>query len=92
MNRMELPDLNTASAIALKALSFLAGEAAQMERFMALTGIDVDTLRREAAEPHMLASVLEYLAQDDSTLMTFAANAAVDPAVIAPALHVLQNA
>lgn len=92
MTSTALPDFATAQSIALKGLTFLAGESAQMQRFMTQTGIDVDTLRREAAEPYMLASVLEFLAQDDSTLLTFTANFALDAASIAPALHVLQNA
>ena len=92
MKRVTLPHLDTASAIALKALGFLAADSSQMQRFMALSGIDVDTLRSEADEPHILASVLDYLSQDDSLLMTFAANAGLDPGAIQPALHVLQNA
>lgn len=92
MDRVTLPSLDTASTIALSALTFLASDSTQMERFMGLTGMDVETLQSQAGEPHILASVLEHFAQDESLLLTFTANNNLDPATIAPALHVLQNA
>ena len=87
-----LPDLETASAIALTSLVFLTQEQERMERFMAATGITVDTLRREGDSPHILASVLDYLTRDESLLLVFAANTNTAPETLLPALHVLQNA
>ena len=92
MNRIILPDLEAASSIALTSLAFLAQDQDRLEQFMATTGIDVDTLRAEASEPHMMASVLEYLTQDESLLLVFTANSNTAPETLLPALHVLQNA
>ena len=92
MDRIPLPDLETASAIALTSLTFLAQDQQRLEQFMATTGIDVDTLRASASQPHMMASVLEYLTQDESLLLVFAANSNTAPQSLLPALHVLQNA
>ena len=87
-----LPDISTASEIALKSLTFLAEDEQRLRQFMARTGIDVDTLRRNAGEPYLLAAVLEYLTADESLLLVFAANSGIDPAMVLPALYVLQNA
>ena len=92
MDRIILPDLEAASSIALTSLAFLAQDQDRLEQFMATTGIDVDTLRAEASEPHMMASVLEYLTQDESLLLVFTANSNTAPETLLPALHVLQNA
>ena len=92
MDNISLPNLETASAIALTSLAFLAEDTIRLEQFLATTGIDVDTLRVNASEPHIMASVLDYLTRDESLLLVFAANSATSPEDLLPALHVLQNA
>ena len=70
----------TPEVIALQALGFLAGEPVRLERFLALTGIDVETLRRRAGEPELLAGVLDHVLGDESLLFLFCEAAGLDPA------------
>ena len=67
------------SAIAVEALAFLASDVERLERFLALTGLSPDTIRAAAASPGFLAAVLDHLADDESLLVAFAANAGRDP-------------
>ena len=69
-----------ATAIALEALAFLAADLERLGRFLALTGLSPDTIRAAAASPGFLAAVLDHLAEDESLLVAFAANAGRDPA------------
>ncbi|MCA3632171.1 MAG: DUF3572 domain-containing protein [Methylobacterium sp.] len=68
--------------LAISALSFLAEEPERLSRFLDLTGLSPTTLRRAAAEPRFLASVLDYLVADESLLLAFAANAQVAPETV----------
>jgi Protein of unknown function (DUF3572) len=81
----------TAEEIAARALAFLAAEPAQLARFLALTGLEPDDLRRQVDSPSMLAAVLEHLAQDEPLLMVFAADAHLPPEDVGRALAVLQG-
>jgi hypothetical protein len=75
-----------AERVAIGALGFLAGEPERLDRFLALTGIDIANLRMAAAEPAFLGHVLGHIASDESLLLAFAANEAIDPAMVAAAL------
>ena|SRR5262249_43453545 len=68
-----------AESLAIQALNFLATEPARLERFLALSGIDLQSIRTAAAEPGFLAGVLEHLAADEALLVAFAAEAGVGP-------------
>ena len=59
-------------AVAVEGLAFLAAEPARLERFLAVTGLGPHNLRRAAADPGFLASVLDYLAGDERLLVAFA--------------------
>jgi hypothetical protein len=74
-----------AEALAIDALGFLAGDMERLGRFLAVTGLGPENLRRAAGEPAFLASVLNYVAEDESLLLAFAANAGVGPARVAAA-------
>lgn len=71
--------------LAISALSFLAEEPERLSRFLDLTGLSPITLRRAAADPRFLASVLDYLVADESLLLAFAANAQVAPETVVAA-------
>ncbi len=71
--------------LAISALSFLAEEPGRLSRFLDLTGLSPGTLRQAAGDPRFLASVLDYLAGDESLLLAFAANAQVMPEAIVQA-------
>ncbi len=79
----------SAETLAIEVLTWLAGEAEALSRFMSLSGLEAANLRAAAAEPGFLAGVLDFLASDESLLLDFAANAGRDPAGIAKARRAL---
>ena len=63
-----------------------------MQRFLALTGIEAQSLRDAAREPNFLLGVLDYLAGDDALLAAFAGDAAIEPGVVVVARDLLAGA
>jgi Protein of unknown function (DUF3572) len=78
-----------AEAIAVEALAFMAGDAERLGKFLAQTGLGPENLRQAAAEPGFFAGVLRHLIEDESLLMAFAANAGLQPEVVARAASTL---
>jgi hypothetical protein len=74
-----------AEALAIDALAFLAEDMERLGRFLALTGIDPGSLRQSAATPGFLASVLDYVVQDESLVLAFATNRQLRPEWVAKA-------
>jgi hypothetical protein len=74
-----------AEILAIQALAFIAGEPERLEAFLAATGLSVERLRESADAPGFLAGVLEHMLSDESLLLAFADDAAIDPAAIARA-------
>ncbi len=74
VNCPEMPALKSdptaaeAEVLALDALKFLAGDPDRLGRFLALTGIGPADLMARAAEPQLLAGVLDHLLADESLL------------------------
>jgi hypothetical protein len=75
----------TAEALAIQALTFLAQEPESLGRFLAMTGIEPAQIRAAAREPGFLTGVLEHMLADESLLIAFAASAGIDPAQVARA-------
>jgi len=61
-----------AENIAVKALGFIAADPELLPRFLAITGIDVQSIRKAAAEPGFLAGVLQFILAHEPTLLRFA--------------------
>jgi uncharacterized protein DUF3572 len=78
-----------AEILAIQALAFIAGEPERLESFLAATGFTVDRLRESANAPDFLTGVLEHMLADESLLLAFADDAAIDPAQIARARNAL---
>jgi Protein of unknown function (DUF3572) len=78
-----------AETIGLRALGFMAEDEDRLGRFMGDTGVAPDDLRQHASSPQVLTAVLDYLSRDESLLLMFAANAAIPPEQILPALGLL---
>jgi hypothetical protein len=78
-----------AADIAARALLFLAEDPGRLGRFLAVTGLGPETLRQQARNPEMLAAALGHVMEDESTLLTFAANAGIEPELLVPALATL---
>ena len=78
-----------AEALALQGLTFLAGDADRLTRFLTSTGIDPGDLRNWDANPGVQGAVLDHLLSDESLLLVFAAEAGVGPEQVWPAQAVL---
>ena len=83
--------LEEAESIAAQGLGFLAEDPARLSRFLTLTGLQPDEVRGRANTPEFLAAVLEHIVNDESLLLVFAANAAIAPETIGPALTLLHG-
>jgi hypothetical protein len=80
-----------AEIVAVQALSFVAGDAERLGLFLAESGIGPETLRSAAADPHFLASVLDFVLRDDATVRAFATVSELDPTTIAAARDALDD-
>jgi hypothetical protein len=58
-------------AVAIDVLTWLAGEPEMMGRFLALTGLTADGLRRAAGEPGFFAGLLDFVMGHEPTLIAF---------------------
>lgn len=78
-----------AEALAIEALGFVASDPVLMPRFLAMSGIEAEQIRRAAAEPGFLAGVLGFLLGHEPSLMAFCAATGADPAAVSGARRVL---
>ncbi|MDP3547969.1 MAG: DUF3572 domain-containing protein [Phreatobacter sp.] len=78
-----------AEAIAVSALSFLAGDEERLDRFVALAGIDVGRIREIAGQPEFLAAVMDHLMSDETLLLAFAASEDIRPEEVVRAAHAM---
>lgn len=78
-----------AEAIAIRALSFVAGDPELLPRFLAITGIEASAIRRAAAEPGFLAGVLQFILAHEPTLLRFCEETGTQPADVGKALKAL---
>lgn len=69
----------SASTLALAALGWLLQDGERAERYLALTGLDPDTLRAGLDNPHVLASALDFLANHEPDLLRAAEALAATP-------------
>ena len=61
-----------AEIIAISALGWIAADPERLERFVAVSGLDLGDLRRAATEPGFAAGVLDYICSDEPTLLALA--------------------
>jgi hypothetical protein len=80
---------DAAEALAIQALTFIAGDGERLGRFLAITGIGPAQIRAAAQEPGFLVGVLSYLAGDERLLSAFAAETGLDPSHVGKALVAL---
>jgi hypothetical protein len=78
-----------AAEIAVKALGLLASEPERLARFLALTGLGPETIRRAAASPGFLGAVLDYIAGDEALLMALVNEMDEKPEIIIQARDLL---
>ena len=78
-----------AETIALEALAWLAGNNELLPVFLGASGVSATDLRRRAAEPEFLGSVLDFLMLDDAWVVEFARAAGIAPEALRPARRAL---
>ena len=81
----------SAENLAISALAFLAGDPERLGRFLSLTGIGPDAIRKAATEPAFLAGVLDHVVSDETLLVAVAAHAGVSPFTVERAQAVLSG-
>ncbi len=82
---MQRASEDDASTLAIEALSFVASDTVLFNRFLRLTGLELENLREAATEPAFLAGVLDFVIADEATLNDFAAHAGIPPQDVAAA-------
>jgi Protein of unknown function (DUF3572) len=87
--RRHLLDREMAETIAAQGLAFLTADPHRLQRFLALTGIAPADLKHRIGAGEVLVAALNFLAQDESLLLTFAASQRVAPEMIGAALACL---
>lgn len=81
-----------AEILALKALTFLAQSPEDLDRFLALSGVQPADLRARASDPEILAAVLDFLLTDDGRITGFCEQEAIDPKELQAARRALPGA
>jgi hypothetical protein len=78
-----------AEAIAVSALGFVAADPELLSRFLAITGIEAQAIRRAAAEPGFLAGVLQFIMAHEPTVVRFCEETGTPPESVSTALKAL---
>jgi hypothetical protein len=80
-----------AEALALSALATTLTDERRAQRFLDLSGIDTDELRRRAAEPALLAALIRFLEAHEPDLIAVAEAIAVSPQELVDARRDLEQ-
>jgi hypothetical protein len=78
-------------ALALAALAATLGDERRAQRFLDLTGIGTDELKRRASDPRLLAGVLRFLEAFEPDLVDVAAALGVAPTTLVEARRQLED-
>jgi len=82
---------NDPLAVALAALAATLADERRAQRFLDLTGIGTDELRRRAAEPALLAGLLRFLEAHEPDLMSVSEQLGVKPEQLVQARRELEG-
>ena len=77
--------------IALAALAATLGDERRARRFLDLTGIGTDELRRRAGDPALLSALLGFLEAHEPDLLSVAEQIGVTPDALVAARRSLEN-
>ena len=81
---------NDPAAVALAALAAMVSDERRAQRFLDLTGIGTDELRRRAGDPQLLAALIAFLEAHEPDLVAVAEQAGVTPAELIEARRALE--
>ena len=82
---MPLQTPNDPYALALSALAATVSDERRAQRFLALTGIETDELRRRAGEPALLVSLIAFLESHEPDLLAVSEQVGVKPEALVEA-------
>jgi hypothetical protein len=82
---------NDPEALALSALAATLSDERRARRFIELTGIGTDELRRRAGDPVLLAALIAFLEAHEPDLIGVAQEIGVEPAALAAIRHDLEG-
>jgi hypothetical protein len=82
---------NDAETLALSALAATLSDERRAQRFLDLSGIDTDELRRRAGDPQLLAALLRFLEAHEPDLLSVAEDIGVAPASLVDARRSLEG-
>jgi hypothetical protein len=68
-----------AEDIAVAAFQFLASDTERLGRFLQVTGIPIESIRKTAQGSDFLAGVLDHVVSDEQLLLAFARHAGIEP-------------
>ena len=88
---MQPRSTNDAEALALSALATTLTDERRAQRFLDLSGIDTDELRRRAAEPALLAALIRFLEAHEPDLIDVAETIGVSPQELVGARQELER-
>lgn len=80
-----------ADEIAIRALSFIAGDAAILARFLDLTGWSPETIADPGSRDAILVAALDHLMREEDLLLTFAASIDAQPGDVSAAHRFLSG-
>jgi hypothetical protein len=83
---------NDPFALALAALAATVSDERRGQRFLALTGIETDELRRRANEPALLASLVAFLEAHEPDLVAVCEELGVKPEALVEARRQIEGA
>jgi hypothetical protein len=82
---------NDPVVLALAALAATLGSERRAQRFVDLTGIGTDELRRRAADPTLLAALLRFLEAHEPDLLSVAEELGIEPSELVEARRQLDE-
>ena len=82
---------NDAETLALSALATTLSDERRAQRFLDLSGIDTDELRRRASEPDLLAALIRFLEAHEPDLIDVAKAVGVSPQDLVDARRELEQ-
>ena len=85
------PNDNDPVALALAALAATISDERRAQRFIDLTGIGTDELRRRAGEPDLLAALLRFLEAHEPDLLAVSERLGVKPVYLVEARQQLEE-
>lgn len=88
---MTLQTPNDPYALALAALAATVSDERRAQRFLALTGIETDELRRRAADPALLASLIAFLEAHEPDLLAVCEEVGVKPEALVEARREIEG-